>query len=277
MKINTGAKAASKHAFTLIELLVVIAIIAILAAILFPVFAQAREKGRQTVCLSNMKQLSLAFAMYRSDYNETNPGPGRPSVFCHGTPMDADLPPWLANVTTSMQTPAPNPNQPLDPAAQWVPCYGIQQNEYLPYDPVTNPLFPDWVKTGPGRGVLAPYIKNTAIFLCPSDPQPAKMLSYSLNAFAGYIPEVQTQRPAQFIMLVDEQYTLNDGWFVAPDDCPSNAHNNGSNIAFFDAHAKWFQSSKSTITACHNSINLSLYCPAIPFNYSGKAAMCAHE
>jgi len=60
-------------AFTLIELLVVIAIIAILAAILFPVFAQAREKGRQTACLSNMKQLTLAGLQYAQDYDETLP------------------------------------------------------------------------------------------------------------------------------------------------------------------------------------------------------------
>ncbi|MFP4248636.1 MAG: DUF1559 domain-containing protein [Armatimonadota bacterium] len=56
--------------FTLIELLVVIAIIAILAAILFPVFARAREKARQTSCLSNVKQLSLSMLMYVQDYDE---------------------------------------------------------------------------------------------------------------------------------------------------------------------------------------------------------------
>ena len=60
-------------AFTLIELLVAIAIIAILAAILFPVFAQAREKARQTACLSNLKQISTATLMYVQDFDETFP------------------------------------------------------------------------------------------------------------------------------------------------------------------------------------------------------------
>jgi prepilin-type N-terminal cleavage/methylation domain-containing protein len=59
--------------FTLIELLVVIAVIAILAAILFPVFAQAREKARQTTCLSNCKQWGNAFMMYEQDHDETYP------------------------------------------------------------------------------------------------------------------------------------------------------------------------------------------------------------
>jgi prepilin-type N-terminal cleavage/methylation domain-containing protein/prepilin-type processing-associated H-X9-DG protein len=59
-----------RRGFTLIELLVVIAIIAILAAILFPVFARAREKARQTSCLSNMKQIGLASTMYAQDYDE---------------------------------------------------------------------------------------------------------------------------------------------------------------------------------------------------------------
>lgn len=64
-----------QRGFTLIELLVVIAIIAILAAILFPIFAQAREKARQTMCASNFKQLGTAFAMYASDYDGGFPMP----------------------------------------------------------------------------------------------------------------------------------------------------------------------------------------------------------
>src|SRR5437870_3733437 len=59
-----------RQAFTLIELLFVIAIIAILAAILFPVFAQAREQARATSCLSNTKQIALGLLMYSQDYDE---------------------------------------------------------------------------------------------------------------------------------------------------------------------------------------------------------------
>ena len=69
------------HGFTLIELLVVIAVIAILAAILFPVFAQAREKARSVACLSNMQQIGKALMMYLQDNDEkaTDRTPGRGS------------------------------------------------------------------------------------------------------------------------------------------------------------------------------------------------------
>ncbi len=75
-----------RRGFTLIELLVVIAIIAILAAILFPVFARAREKARQTSCLSNVKQIMLGVLMYAQDYDETF------LVASHWTAADNTLP-----------------------------------------------------------------------------------------------------------------------------------------------------------------------------------------
>lgn len=74
MQYSFSRSPKQRSAFTLIELLVVIAIIAILAAILFPVFAQAREKARQASCLSNEKQLGLAVLQYVQDYDEAYPG-----------------------------------------------------------------------------------------------------------------------------------------------------------------------------------------------------------
>ena len=80
--------------FTLIELLVVIAIIAILAAILFPVFAKVREKARQTSCLSNMKQLGLGFAQYSDDYDEQTPN-GYNASYPGGDGWGGELYPYI--------------------------------------------------------------------------------------------------------------------------------------------------------------------------------------
>lgn len=91
-----------RRAFTLIELLVVIAIIAILAAILFPVFAQAREAARMTACLSNMRQIGTGMNMYLQDYDETLPAAdwgnawvGPPyTVFAFQTGAGSGAPTW---------------------------------------------------------------------------------------------------------------------------------------------------------------------------------------
>src|SRR5579884_4104638 len=87
--------------FTLIELLVVIAIIAILATILFPVFAQARESARLTTCLSNARQIGMGLTMYVQDYDETLPmadqgnTPGPPfTVFANRSGAGISLPAW---------------------------------------------------------------------------------------------------------------------------------------------------------------------------------------
>jgi prepilin-type N-terminal cleavage/methylation domain-containing protein/prepilin-type processing-associated H-X9-DG protein len=106
-----------RKGFTLIELLVVIAIIAILAAILFPVFAQAREKARQTGCLSNVKQIGLGVQMYLQDYDEYVPR-----------------------------------NAYADPP------------RVLEGDHFVNCSSPRWMD------VMQPYVKNTQLHNCPSDP-----------------------------------------------------------------------------------------------------------
>lgn len=106
--------------FTLIELLVVIAIIAILAAILFPVFAKAREKARQTSCLSNTRQLATAVLSYSQDYDETFPvacpdwwwsgGNGQPHCWSEA------IQPYMKNIQI-LRCPS-DPNR-LDPTISW--------------------------------------------------------------------------------------------------------------------------------------------------------------
>jgi len=86
-----------RSGFTLIELLVVIAIIAILAAILFPVFAQAREKARQASCASNLHQLGLAFISYSTDYDETFMSPFRFNYVTGTTTGASALEPYIKN------------------------------------------------------------------------------------------------------------------------------------------------------------------------------------
>src|SRR5438477_467442 len=127
------------RAFTLIELLVVIAIIAILAAILFPVFIQAREKARTITCASNLKQLGVAIAMYRSDYDEMNPR----YRFCPDLPGD---PLCLA----------------VDPPATLT---GPHEIWWAPQDSSAGWDLPPVNIDRPG--LLQPYVKNFAVFRCP--------------------------------------------------------------------------------------------------------------
>ena len=125
----------NRRAFTLIELLVVIAIIAILAAILFPVFAKAREKARQTQCVSNVRQLGMAWMQYIQDNDES-------------------FPPRNATTLEDGVTASPFFQPQAAAAFPCKPCRPKDMRTGKAYDP---------------RPFAMPYVKSTDLFRCPSD------------------------------------------------------------------------------------------------------------
>ncbi len=196
--------------FTLIELLVVIAIISILAAILFPVFARARENARRASCMSNLKQLALGMMMYAQDYDETFPELNGPHIT--------------------------DPNAP--PA------------DYKGFN---------WYASGPWywggwAARIYPYVKNTQVYLCPSNTKNFYGVNYGLanNATDGtnyiaYFVDPQKlarfTRPSESLMLTEkisgggDQYALGYNGYYS---CAS-PHFDGGNIAFVDGHVKWYK------------------------------------
>ncbi|MES2460745.1 MAG: DUF1559 domain-containing protein [Armatimonadota bacterium] len=203
--------------FTLIELLVVIAIIAILAAILFPVFAQAREKARQTACLSNFKQIGNALMMYTQDYDETMPfhslGSGDwivanyndPTIFAGFNPPRYPwmylIQPYLKNTQVFSCPNAPDNTGAASPTALSRASYygnGVVLGRAVAEIP--NPASIIWSQEGPDT------TKNAVT------------------------------RPAR----IGEFGTVYRAWLASS---YSNIHSGGGNLLYCDGHAKWAKQS----------------------------------
>ena len=224
-----------RRGFTLIELLVVIAIIAILAAILFPVFARAREKARQTSCLSNVKQIVLGCQMYLQDYDEAfmlnrgyNHGATYPPTIQYWTWVLL-IEPYVKNVNIFECPSDPSPWAYTDPI----------RNARITGSYAYNCAFPG---TGYAsyNGLRGDHTVTPAIW------NPYKLA------------EIQT--PSETWMIMDcyvpnghsLTYTRNTcGWGGVTTQGPE--HNEGLNFGYCDGHSKWV----SGDAACPNSAYMS--------------------
>jgi len=224
-----------KRGFTLIELLVVIAIIALLAAILFPVFARARENARRASCQSNLKQMGLAFMQYTQDYDEKLPG-----ATDGGTGNGEGEPDgWI-----------------------YYSKFGLDD---------TSGKVVDQAVFDPARGSLFTYVKSAQLYVCPSDRRgqvagnsyamngcltsgdPTTLVKYrpgkSLAAFgetSRWMLAAEEASANQSVQAQDLLQTSTDDGFinVAFYHSFSPRHLDGSNLLFLDGHVKWFRPDK---------------------------------
>jgi prepilin-type N-terminal cleavage/methylation domain-containing protein len=234
----------SRSGFTLIELLVVIAIIAILAAILFPVFAQAREKARTISCLSNAKQIGTAIYMYAQDYDETVV----PWFVQTGLPRDEwrhDLNSWVDLVQpyikngTRQDPPAGFTNVKPTGAMQ---CPSFDLGKYRTAADAADcdgAGFTDswfvakWYKANYGIGFGAQFGSCTA-------DSPYEHFAGS-DVRVHIMSLAESNRPAETVE-VGDGFTgiISSGGFGTTLGCESaNMHTGGGNQIFLDSHAKW--------------------------------------
>ncbi len=226
-----------RKGFTLIELLVVIAIIAILAAILFPVFARAREKARQASCQSNLKQLALGTLMYISDYDETYPlWNRRQGSDLWPLAPPAAVYPYVKNTDIYVCPSGANPpNYSSAPAEGWAyysfggvqPTYWFPGPSSLGY--AWNARLCDAGYVGSG-GLRAAKIDAPAETLMVGDSAHMAGTNVGMYAWSESCCDGGGSWSA-----CDK--TL-DGQFAGGGDW--TRHNGGENLAFCDGHVKWF-------------------------------------
>jgi prepilin-type N-terminal cleavage/methylation domain-containing protein/prepilin-type processing-associated H-X9-DG protein len=269
----------SRKAFTLIELLVVIAIIAILAAILFPVFAQAREKARAISCLSNTKQLATGILMYTQDYDETMPywnfsnnadGFGGNGVFTSWW-FNATYP-YVKNVQIFS---CPDDNADLTPRNFWPAAGWTKENpdqwgiNPALYDAKISYGMTETMMCGEINGNWGPASSPVTL---ASLNKPAETLAiadnyamtggtiYDGNGEWGDLPDASNPNDPRHNCIIYKVAYANQGVsnlisvYGNEDPCtqtPSawdslTRHSLGSNIAFCDGHSKWLRNSRIT-------------------------------
>lgn len=247
-----------RRGFTLIELLVVIAIIAILAAILFPVFAQAREKARQAACISNTKQIGTAVMLYVQDYDELFPFSDNFAIVIPNSPVQGGYQYWgdaiAPYVRNGGQSTHPTlkggtgnygPYQRCPTVGNW--WTGYAYNVELGYYP-SGQL--GSVSTAANRnGVSLASLNRPADLICVLDNQP--MYSWLRNVLGRDDAASQIIHyrwvPTSAVTTCMTNYDWPDsarlfGPSRAPGgEVPSARHNGGINAAFCDGHSKWIK------------------------------------
>jgi prepilin-type N-terminal cleavage/methylation domain-containing protein/prepilin-type processing-associated H-X9-DG protein len=257
-----SATPSARAGFTLIEILIVIAIIALLAAILFPVFARARENARRSSCASNLKQLALGMTQYAQDYDEQLP-PDKPlNNSAIPKTMIYDLPAGTPRTTSALC---------LATSATCVVwfwsdlIYPYVKNPQVYNDPANdNKYFDGCVKPGTAMAcVLSPSTRPKAWtyqgpLASALDPKPGGTIQSAHDGLAyGYIyPATYAPDPRPGILLAAFAFPSEKGLLAEGTQysIPSYAnmmtrHFDGVNVAFVDGHVKWVKWSKIEDTA----------------------------